>query len=358
MKKILFYLPSLEPAGGIERVVSTIANELVKKHEITILTKGTTKSFYELDGKTVRLSLDLTLDLDMHNRLVRAFQQCIGILRAVKALKAKLKKIDYDYIYITHPLSQLELLICGVEKNKIIISEHGASNNYNLVYRSLKKLTYKKCKAYIVPTTFDRDFYLKKGFPVVYIPHYKPVLRYCHTSRKENIVLNIGRFTNDKRQITLLQIWYSLPENIRSQWKLYLVGSGELHDELSAFIDDHGLNNEVFIFLPSQDVEQFYSRASIFALSSRSEGFGMVLLEAAGFGLPLISFDCPAGPRDIVTPENGFLVPDSDTETYGKCLKQLLTDHKLRESLSQGSLTFFDNWTNVRITNIWQKVFQ
>ncbi|MFM4774586.1 glycosyltransferase family 4 protein [Aeromonas veronii] len=358
MKKIIFYLPSLAPSGGIERIVCEIVNKLSNAYEITILVKDDCRTFYSVNANVKLHTLDNNLKLNVKSRFLRAFYIFKNYFSSVYKLKRYLRSHKYDYIYITHPLSQLELLCASVCQDKIIISEHGAFNNYNSIYRLIKRLAYKKCKFYCIPTTWDMSFYKKLNFPVIYTPHYKSKLNYSRSSIDNKVVLNIGRFTDDKKQLELLSLWSQIPIKDKVGWKLYIVGEGELVDQLELFITKHNLQSEVMILPPIADVERYYNQASIFALTSRSEGFGMVLLEAIGFGLPLISYDCPSGPRDIININNGFLIPTGADSIFKEKLIELMQDQVLRKKLSDGAYEAALNWSDDKITKIWEKVFK
>lgn len=358
MKKIIFYLPSLAPSGGIERIVSEIVNQLSSFYDITILVKDDGDSFYFIKDNVKIESIQNKLNLNMNSRIKRGVSTLNNIVSSVFKLRNYLKSREFDYIYITHPLAQLELLFASIPKNKIIISEHGASNNYNFTYKLIKKLTYKCCNSYCIPTTQDIEYYKAYNFPVVHTPHYKPKLDYSFSNLKNKVVLNIGRFTDDKKQLTLLKIWSEVPGKYKHGWQLHIVGEGELANDLSNFIANYNLQNEVKLLPPISKVEKYYRDASIFALTSRSEGFGMVLLEAIGFGLPLISFNCPSGPKDIINDRNGFLIPlDSEAEYKAKLI-DLMNNEQLLASLSNGAKLTAHNWSDYNITTIWKNVFK
>ncbi|WP_318503682.1 glycosyltransferase [Photobacterium leiognathi] len=358
MKKILFYIPSLAPSGGIERVVTTIINNLYDKFEITILTNDDKEPFYSINNRVKHDFLKSYIPLDMNSRVKRVFSQFKKIYISSKKLSVYLNDNNFDYVYITHPISHLELLLSKYDFNKIIISEHGASNNYNNIYKWIKKLTYKKCKYYCVPTKSDCEFYEKLGFPVIYTPHYRPDLNYQKANLDSKIVLNIGRYTDDKKQLRLLKIWNSIDLSVREEWKLNIVGSGELYMKLDSFINEHDLTSSVFLIEPQKDISAIYKDSAIFALTSRSEGFGMVLLEAAGFGLPLISFNCPSGPRDIINHSNGFLIENNNDELYRENLVKMMEDKNILETLSQGSKQLCLDWSNEKINRIWMEIFK
>lgn len=358
MKKILFIIPSMTPAGGIERVVSTIANKLSLAFECTILTYDNNDSFYTISERVIQKKLDCNFKLNMGNRFIRAFQVGIKFLMVNLRLKKILKDKDYDYIYVTHPLDHLQLLISGCNIKKIVISEHGANNNYNGIYKFIRKYTYKKCYAYCVPTTADYEFYKKFGFPVKYSPHYRPQLSYKKISSDSKVVLCIGRLTPDKQHLKLLNLWKKIHEHTQNEWILKIVGNGELHDTLVAAIEENNLSSSVELHAATKDIERYYSDSSIFVLTSRSEGFGMVLLEAISFGLPVVAFDCPSGPKDIINDQNGFLVPVGSDDEFVARVISLINNDELRKNYIDKSYISSKEWDDEKITNIWMNILK
>lgn len=358
MKNILFVIPSMEPAGGIERVVSTIANNLSLAYNCTILTYDNKKSFYNINNDVTKKSLGCSFKINMNNRFIRVIQTAVRFFKVNIRLRDEIKNNTYDYIYVTHPLDHLQMLISGCNPNKIIISEHGANNNYNSVYKFIRKHTYKRCYAYCVPTTADYAFYKNMDFPVQYTPHYRPKLSYEKVNCGTKNVLCVGRLTPDKQHLKLINMWKKVLEQVQINWVLRIVGSGELNETLSAAIYENGLERSVELHAATSDIERYYLDSSIFVLTSRSEGFGMVLLEAISFGLPVISFDCPSGPRDIINAENGFLVPVDAEDEFVSLLVGLINDDELREKYIESSYRSSKSWNDEKITNIWMSILK
>ncbi|MCD1124788.1 glycosyltransferase family 4 protein [Jinshanibacter sp. LJY008] len=360
MKKILFYLNSMKPAGGIERVVSTIVGKLSSSYEITILVKDDGDSFYAISDNVKLVSMNNPLILNMNNRLFRIFQIGKSVFTSVKFLRSFIHNNRYDYIYITHPMNHVEYLLAGGNTDKLIISEHGSSHGYNFFYRIIKRLTYKSCLFYCIPTKQDYNLYMSKGFPAVYIPHFRSDMVFSLNNKKEKIVLNVGRFTADKQQLVLLYCWNQLVIRglLPDGWTLIIIGEGELENELLKFIKDNQLNS-VTLLRTLTRIESIYSKVSIFALTSRFEGFGMVLLEAISFGVPCVSFDCPSGPRDIIEDGyNGFLAELNNVEEYIDKLSILLKESDLREEMGRNALIKAEEWNDNIILQHWFKVFK
>ena len=356
MKTILFYFNSLQPSGGIERVIVTLANKMCHQYEITILVKDEAKTFYVLDNRVQLLSLDNELDFNMNSKVSRFFSAFKSIILNKKALAVFFKNRSFDYYYLAHPLNVLEFhLSRGVRKKDTIITEHGAPDAYNSIYKKIKSWLYPKAKIYIVPTTSDTQLYRSMQLPALYLPHFRSDIPYEKANLKDNIALNIGRFTDVKQQITLLRIWNSLVNNKNiKNWKLFLVGSGELKEEFETYINNNNLQDYVFLLSPRKDVEYFYKRASLFLLTSKSEGFGMVLLEAISFGLPCVSFDCPSGPRDIIrNNENGFLIAPNDEIAFEEAVVKFINNPELKKDMGNKSLLISENWKDSQLLEGW-----
>ncbi len=358
MKKILFYFNSMTPAGGIERVISTLANHFCEFMEVTILVKDKAYSHYPLSDKIKIISLDSKLYLDMNNKFKRVAQAGANLFKSAAKLKQFLNENEYDLYYLAHPLNVIEFhLARGIDK-QVIITEHGGINAYNIVYKKVKQWLYPKARCYVVPTSSDAKTYSEMDLPVVYIPHFKSTMNYVRSDLSNKVVLSIGRMTEAKRQWIMIDLWNKIVNKHHiKDWQLHLVGNGNLYEQLNNKIITLGLQDYVKILPPVQDVERYYQSASLFMLTSHSEGFGMVLLEAISFGLPCISYDCPSGPRDIIKNEhNGYLIPMDDFESLKSALLKLINNKDTLIKLSNGAFESSSKWNDEVILNKWKKV--
>ena len=144
----------------------------------------------------------------------------------------------------------------------------------------------------------------------------------------------------------LLEAWKKIDT---SGWTLRIAGSGE----------ELGPIPENVVTGPSSDIKQDYLNSSIFAMSSRYEGLPMVLLEAQAAGLPIVSFQCKCGPKDIVEPGvNGFLVPEGDTGALAAKLKELIDNEALRQKMGAAAYQASDRYDIEIIMNKWTDLFQ
>lgn len=361
MKKILIYVDSMAPAGGIERVISNLSNEWSRKYEIVLLTKDNNKSFYYLNENITMRSLNIPLILNMKSRLSRVINIIKNIFLSHNLLKKYIKEENPDYIYTANPFNSLEIFILGKKyRKKLVISEHGSKFGYNKVYNVIKKIVYPRSYKVSVPTITDTKLYLEEKNPAVYIPHICTFKAEKKNDLDKKIVLNIGRLTSDKQQINLLRIWKKLDEQGKIDgWKLRIVGKGELLSELENYITDNKINDIVEIVKPTKNIKAVFEEASIFAFTSKFEGFGMVLLEAMSFGIPCISFDCPSGPRDIIkNGENGYLIKDRDLESFGKKLSILMSNSEIRYKMGKEAFNTVKGWNNRLILSKWDELFK
>lgn len=348
----------MTPAGGIERVIATLANKFSDELDVTILVKDKAYSHYPLNNKVKIESLDNEIKFDLNSKFNRVVEAGKNFYSSKKKLKNFLNSHQYDYYYIAHPLNALEFHLAKGIDDKVIITEHGGIDAYNTVYKKIKQWLYPKAKKYVVPTKTDTKLYKNLGFPAVYIPHFKSKMPYTKSHQDNKIAISIGRMTEAKRQWILIDLWDKIvhKHNI-TDWQLYIVGEGNLKETYLNKIKELQLSEYVKILPPKKSVEEYYREASFFLLSSQSEGFGMVILEAMSFGLPCISYDCPAGPRDIITDNvDGFLVEFDNFEELENATLEMINNQTKMIEFGDNAYTASKKWDDEHILTEWKKV--
>jgi glycosyltransferase involved in cell wall biosynthesis len=140
-------------------------------------------------------------------------------------------------------------------------------------------------------------------------------------------------------------------------WTLRIFGGGPNQDRLEKLVAKRGLEGKVVLKGQEKHLGERLSEASIYALSSRREGFPMVLLEAMSKGLPVVSYDCPTGPREIVRDgANGLLVPHRDIEGLAAGLVRMIEDEELRRRCGAGALATAEGYAPELIAARWERL--
>lgn len=176
---------------------------------------------------------------------------------------------------------------------------------------------------------------------------------YDDASRK---IISVGRLNYAKNYERLLNIAARvLPLHPDWQWDIY--GEGEERQKLEGLIGEMGLGDLVRLQGQRKDIYECYPRYAMAVMTSRYEGFPMVLLEAASRGLPLVAFDVQSGPKDIIQDGvNGFLCPESSDDAMVEKMNALITSPSLRKACSQGSLKTLGRFSLTTIFPQWQQL--
>lgn len=328
----------MQPAGGIERVLSQHMSYLSDKNEIILITEDNKESFYDLPigVKHIRLNLNTKLSLQ-NSKIHRITKISATFLKNIRVLKRQIKEIRPDCIYTAHPLNLLKVICSTKDYNKIIVTEHASLSSYNLLYRKIALIFYKKIKLLVVPTTLDSEMYKSYGIQNEYLPNPLPFYPEERAELENKIALNIGRFTDDKQHLLLLELW-SKSEAPQNGWKLKIIGKGENYEIIVSKINELNLENSVYIEPPTKEIVAEYLTVSLFLFTSRAEGFGLVLAEAMACGVPCISFNCPSGPRDIINNgEDGYLIDVGDNMSFIEKVNDLTSNKDLRKDLGKNA---------------------
>jgi glycosyltransferase involved in cell wall biosynthesis len=171
------------------------------------------------------------------------------------------------------------------------------------------------------------------------------------------VVVAAGRLVPRKGMARLINAFAPVAER-HPDWQLRIYGSGRLEQRLQAHVERIGLAGQVHLMGHTNDLPAAFDEGAVFASASVAEGFPMVMLEALSKGLPLVSFDCPRGPSDIIRHgKNGLLVPNRDVEGLSHALEMVVADDELRLSLGAQARADAEEYVPERIAASWNRLF-
>ena len=142
-------------------------------------------------------------------------------------------------------------------------------------------------------------------------------------------IISVGRLTRQKGYDLLLQAIAEIADEM-GLFTLDIYGEGEERAALEALCNHLGLSNKVHFCGYVKSIEEAYAASAFYVMSSRYEGFPMVLLEAAACGLPIVSFDCPEGPAILLQNGGGIVVPREDVHALAQAILRMIQEPNLR----------------------------
>lgn len=372
--RIVYCTPALYMAGGVERVLTLKANYFAEQlgYDITIiLTEGKGKKlFYDLSDKVKVINLDINFEELWHCSFAKKIFVYLKKQREYKKkLTAELMRLHPD---ITISLLRREINFINEIKDgsKKIGELHINRANYrnfssadsNFIKRIFARfwsgnlLTHlKKLDRLVVLTDRDKEAWIELD-NVEAIPNPLPFSPENISRQDAKRVLFVGRYSHEKGLDLLLQAW-ALVERQCKEWTLAIFGEGERQ----AYIrQTHDLGISRCTFNGRTDnVKKEYSNSAILACTSRFEGFGMVIVEAMACGVPVVSFDCPWGPRSIISHgEDGILVNNGDTEAMAEALLNIINDSEKRMQMSANAVRNIERFGMTTIANKWKQMFE
>ena len=348
--------------GGAERVMSIMANFWVAKGwRVTLLTydDGSEPPAYDLDAAVVLRPLNIASRSRMPLQSITNNLNRLLVLRgAIRDSKPQVVISFLDTINVRTLLATTGL---GVP---VIVSEHTdpAYHQIGWVWNSLRRIAYPHAAHVIALTERALSFFsaaVRKRGCVIPNPISLPDEGSCSGSAgRRNVVMGMGRLTDEKGFDQLLRAFAMVADKHRV-WSLVIWGEGPLRGELEVLRDELGLGGRVSFPGWTSDPFREMGRAGLFVLSSRYEGFGMVLAEAMACGLAVVSFDCPSGPGEIVRHGfDGLLVPRGDVVALSVAMDRLLSDKAERYRLGDRALEVTKRFDKDEVMGMWEVVLR
>jgi glycosyltransferase involved in cell wall biosynthesis len=364
-KRILFFVSSMH-GGGAERVASLLCNHWAsQEYDVNLV------ATFSGGGECVYL-LDNRVRFDYLSDFVGGTSKSIfNKIRRLFALRRIIRDGHADVVvsFLTHVNVAVLLASRGLGV-PVVVSERTFPPAMPLgaTLERLRRLTYHWASKVVVQTQEAEEWlraWSRKAEgrvipnPVVFpLPSYKPAIAPIDVVNSgQRLILAVGRLGVEKGFDTLLEAFSELAEKFRS-WDLVILGEGSERPALERLRARLELAERVHIPGRVGNLVDWYERSDGFVLSSQFEGFPNALLEAMAHGLPAVSFDCHAGPRDIIRHGvDGILVPRQHGVTgLVSALESLMTDELLREKLGSAARNVRERFSSDRVMAQWDRV--
>jgi len=333
MKNICLVIHSLSP-GGMERVMSQLAVYFSNKNEYVvhlILYGKSPKIFYCVSEKVV-----IHKPHTVFNNRFRFF----SIIRRLIFLRQQIKKIKpVSILSFGEYWNNLVLLALAGLRITVYISDRSQpGKNLGSFHNFLRDRLYRTAAGFVAQTRYAAEIAASRGWNKNIRVISNPVRKIGvgSTTEREKIVLSVGRLIKTKHFNKLIELFIKIND---PDWKLVIVGGDsqkqKVYSELRKLIHRLGAEKSIILAGNQPDIDSFYRKSRIFALMSSSEGFPNVIGEALSAGLPVVAYDCIAGPAELIIDGlNGFLIPLYSEKLFKDKLTLLMKDEVVRSSMS------------------------
>ena len=375
MKKITLLMLHLN-YGGIEKQVTTLANELCKNYNVEIISlydllNG--KSFYNLDD---RISVKFIFNYGPNKREIIQSLKRFKIITLVKEVVKSLKILYTKYYGLKKIVNNINgdiVISSRIEFSKqihrkdiiTIAQEHSYIDNDKYIKKV--KNSFSDIDYLVVMTNGAKEKYdlwlsnVKRKPEVVVIPNMiKGNESGQFSSLNNNQIISIGRLEPVKDIYTLILVFSVLSKKYPNL-KLKIIGDGSEKNKLIDLVENNSLQDKITFTgrLNEEEIKEELLNSDIFALTSKSESFSLVLCEAMNYGVPCVAFDVDVGPREIIEDGiTGFLIENRNIDLMIRKISLLLNDINLRKNMSINQMKSVQKYYSNNIINKWKYLFR
>lgn len=360
MKRIAYIIEGMYNSGGMERVLSVVANSLCKDYDLTVITlqqKGREHYFkleddihcHDLwivdiaDGKEIKQKLAKYLHEQHFNTVI------------------SLGGIDFYYLHSIKDGSRKIFwyhFAIDIAKTTWIGPNPSVAKRIKAEFQTWRRIYHaRKYDKIVVISKADLSAWKRYTNNAMLIYNPVTISNAQPADMQSKAVISVGRLDYQKGYDYLIDAWKVVAEK-HSDWHLNIYGEGLLREKLQKQIGQLQLTSFITICGRVTNIEDEYTRHSIYVMSSRAEGLGLVLLEAASCGLPLVAFDCPSGPSEIIEDgKNGFLIEKvGDVQGMADRICLLIENTSLRNKMGGEALGVTNKFSISEISKRWMSL--
>ncbi len=358
--------------GGAERVLALIASELSKKgHTVTIICGAREKEYPIADGIKKIYFNEFVSNKSYSNRICKIYGWLKNVKQIYRLYKNKIKELNPDVVISFTRVGWIQLIpLCKSARIPLIFSEHTTFNlisDRKSVTDSIQKKFLHYADAVIILTKYD-EIYLGQKLPnkvVIYNPiTFTPIEKeeYLLTFEKRKNILACGRVHEwGVKGFDNLIHSYALIAKKYTDWDLDIAGFGKQEDYeyLNDIADEYNIRHRIHFLGFCSNIQEIMKKHSIFVLSSRNEGFPMVLTEAMCMGMASVCYDVVTGPSEIISNGiDGIIVENQNITALAEGMEKLIKDRELRMSLGLNAINNIKRLSPSLICEKWETLFQ
>ncbi len=360
--KLLYITNAIDGSGGLERVLAVKTKVLAEDfgyeiHIITLNQKSKTNLFFPFSKKIIQHNIEVA-----GNPVHYLSKYSAGIKKVVSEVKPDTILVCDDGLkafFLPRILGAKIPIIYERHVSKLIeISENQSfiKSIFTKAKFYLMDVLAKDFTKFIVLTEGNKNEWKSKNVQV--IPNPLPFFPDEKSTLQNKKVIAVGKQSYQKGFDRLLNAWALLGEEFQD-WQLHIYGKLDENLGLEKLAEQLKIKDQVFFSPPVKDIDQAYLNSSIMVLPSRSEGFGMVLIEAMACGLPCVAFECPHGPADIINHGcDGLLVPNGNVEELANALKSLIEDENKRIAMGGKAKENVQRFLPQNVVKQWDELFK
>ena len=372
--RIVYCTPALYFAGGMERVLTMKANYFAEHfgYDVTIiLTDGKEKPiFYPLSDKVKVINLDIGFEeLWTCSFLKKIFFNLKKQHLYKKLLNRELMRIRPD---ITVSMLRREInFINDIQDGSKKIGEihinranfrnfegnNALKNLFSKFWMNSLLSKLQRLDRFVVLTEKDKEAWVELN-NVCVIPNPLSFTSTRHSDLSEKRIIAVGRYCHEKGYDLLLKAWV-IVQNRTTDWRLEIFGEGD-RTQYEEMVDTLNLDRHRCILNGrSSKIQDEFLNSSLSVCSSKFEGFGLVITEAMACGLPVVSFDCPWGPRAIISDgEDGILVENGNVDKLAEALVLMIQNPKQRKAMADKAIENVQRFSIDQIAGQWKSLFE
>lgn len=361
--------------GGAEKSIVALANILCEKYQVEI---ACTYKLYEKPAFSIDDRVIVTYLVDKYTPNKKEFKENLSKKRFLKTLKEGIKAIKILYLrrktmvdYIKN--SDADIIISTKDIFDRWLGDYAKPNTMKIGWEHNHHHNNKRYALNIIKSSWNLNYLVlvskdltrfytkemrKSRCRCVYIPNVLDSMPKRLARLEEKRLISVGRLSKEKGQLDLLRIFNRISKK-HTDWILDIIGDGPERESLEKYIKTHNLQDKVILhgFQNKEYIDKLLHKSSIYIMTSFTESFGIVLLEAMSHGLPCIAFSSAEGAREIITSgKNGYLIKNRSYEAMIKKIEDLMKKPEVRESLGKKARTSVKQYTKEIVKEDWYKL--